>query len=317
MPDLGPLSDIEKPIELIYRALEEERCWKLFLECLIERLDLTFSTIVVAYPRSHTLSWSHYAGVTADFFAVYKTVWMARDPWMPTQWPSRAPVGQFLLSEELVPDELLYQNQAFLDYFQPVGYHYGGGVVLARTQFQTASVGFARATRFGPLTEGEISWFGRLTPHLMRAVALHGRIGRLDAERTALLSYLNAVAVGILLLNNKGDILLANAPAEMILEKAQGLTREGGQVRALDQSEHAQLLSILAKAGTTLPDSKRVAGPWPFRGRILRRCWSMHQPPILRRSTAWGWKLRTSSSGLSTQPNNVVSMRHRCRACSG
>jgi len=260
MSELGALQDIEQPIELIYQALDDERCWKLFLECLIERLKLTFATIVVAYPRSHSLSWSHYAGVSEEFFREYLTVWMNDDPWVPTQWPSRAPVGEFLRSENLVSDEELYRNDAFLKYFQPIGYHYGGGVVLARTEFQTASVGFARATHFGPLTEDEISWFRRVTPHLMRAVALQGRIGRLEAERTSLLAYFNTVAVGILLVNRKGDILLANAPAESILEKRDGLTRENRQLRAVDKHEQAQLLSILEKAGTTLPDIKKEAG---------------------------------------------------------
>ena len=90
MSELGALQDIEQPIELIYQALDDERCWKLFLECLIERLKLTFATIVVAYPAGYNASFSHYAGVPEEVFNEYCKVWMDLDPWRKSEWPARA-----------------------------------------------------------------------------------------------------------------------------------------------------------------------------------------------------------------------------------
>src|ERR1035438_1329740 len=80
MSDISAPPNLDQPIELIYRALEDDRHWKEFLECVRERLQSSAVTLAMLYPRHHAYSFSHYVGVSKEDFQEYLDKWAVRDP---------------------------------------------------------------------------------------------------------------------------------------------------------------------------------------------------------------------------------------------
>jgi DNA-binding CsgD family transcriptional regulator len=87
-----------------------------------------------------------------------------------------------------------------------------------------------------------------LIPHLQRAVQLHQRITGLQKERNLALDALNRWPLGVILVNAKGQVLLANRAAEAILKKKDGLFFDRGALRAARPAETATLRKLILGA---------------------------------------------------------------------
>jgi DNA-binding CsgD family transcriptional regulator len=258
--DHSPLAHLDLPIDLIYRALEEDRYWKEFLESVKERLQLSGATLSMYYPRHHTYSFSHYVGVSKEDFQEYLDKWAARDPLRKKVTSGSYPLGVILPTQELIRDNELTADECWREFLGPIGLHYGFVALLARDDFQIASIYGGRATHLGALTAPEMEWVQALLPHLGRAVSLHGRIARLQTERDALFAYFDSIETGMVMVTQNGVILLANAPAESLLAKGEGLIVLDGRLNAVDAAEQRSLEAIILRAGAaTLTDKQPKA----------------------------------------------------------
>ena len=155
MSNTPPSSDPLLPIDLIYHALEDERYWKDFLDFVVKRLNLAFAAFGLVYPRRQSQSLSYYVGLPEEVLKQYLTHWVHEDPWVKTDRAWGLPVGQIIRSEHVIPDEELCRTAAFREWMQPIGYHYGAGMVLARSDYQFAYLSVYRGTSLGPLSELE------------------------------------------------------------------------------------------------------------------------------------------------------------------
>lgn len=261
--DHSPHPPLSESIELIYRALEDERFWKNFLEHMRSRLQFTVAAMSVTYPRQNGFSFSQYAGSSEKDVQEYLDKWVTRNPWRTKLMSRPSPVGALVPTHELVSDEELMADECWTEFLGPRGMHYGFSALLAQDEFQLSSIYGVRASYLGPLTEAEMAWVRNLLPHLVRAVSLHGRIARLQTERDALLAYSDSMETGIILVNQNGDIHFANEPAETILAKGQELVRRDGRLCATDSLEQSRLETLLLRAGNTLP--RRTAEVWHHR----------------------------------------------------
>ncbi len=258
MSDTIPSSN--DPIELIYRALEDERYWKDLLEIVRVRLQFTMATIAVTYPHDNAISFTYYAGVSDEELREYRETWGARNPWRNKLIARQAPLGALIKTEDLISDEELAADECWREFLGPKGLHHGFVALLAQDENQFSTIHGARATHLGPLTKSEMEWLQGLLPHLMRGVSLHGRLARLQSERDALLAYSDSLETGIILVNQSGNIHFANQPAEAILARGSELIRRDGRLCALDAHAQRRLESLILRAGNTLPDETRKAG---------------------------------------------------------
>jgi DNA-binding CsgD family transcriptional regulator len=260
MSDQSAPPNLDQPIELIYRALEDDRYWDDFLECVKDRLRFSAVTLATLYPRHRAYSFSHYVGVSKEDFQKYLDKWAARDPLRKKVLSGSYPLGVLLPTQQIIQDKELMADECWRDFLRPLGLHYGFVALLARDEFQIATVQAGRATHLGPLTPSETEWVQALLPHLMRAVSLHARIARLQTERNALFAHFDSIGTGMVMVTQNGAILLANAPAESILAKDAGLTVQDGRLHAVDAIEQQSLEALILRAGNTLPYEQRKAG---------------------------------------------------------
>lgn len=251
---------LDLAIDLVYRALEDDRYWKDFLECVKERLQFSAATLAMLYPRHHAYSFTHYVGVSKEDVQEYLDKWAAQDPLRKKVMSGSYPLGVVLPTQTVTPDEEYMAGDCWHEFLRPRGVHYGFVALLARDEFQIASIQGGRPTHLGPLTAPEVEWVQGLLSHLVRAVSLHGQMARLQTERDALFAYFDSMDIGIILVSQDGGIQFANVPAEAILAKGEELVRRNGLLSAVNSREQRRLETLILRAGNTLPDEKREAG---------------------------------------------------------
>ena len=106
-----------------------------------------------------------------------------------------------------------------------------------------------------------------LLPYVARAIEQQRPFKLLQARFNAVLSVLDRLGVGVLILNHTGEIVVANAEAERVIDAADGLTRtRDSHLTAIDPATAAQLGRALEQATQAarlemkhLPDSLPVA----------------------------------------------------------
>ncbi len=251
---------VDRPIEYIYHALEDERYWEAFLECMRVRLRLTAATFSVTYFRHNVYSVSHYVGLSQDDFQKYLDKWVSRNPWRNRFLSRQFPIGLLVTSQELTSDEELMADECWRAFLAPRGMHYGFHAVLARDDCQFSSIHAARPAYLGTLSQPEMDWIQALLPHLVRAVSIHGRMARLQAEREALLAYFHTMQIGVILVNQAGDIRFANGPAEAIVAKREALVRRDGRLIAVNDADQRRLEALILGACIPLPGEGPNAG---------------------------------------------------------
>lgn len=251
---------LDRPIECIYRALEDERYWAAFLEHMRVRLRFTAATFSVTYSRHNAYSVSHYVGLSHQDFQEYLDKWVSRNPWRNRFLSRQFPIGVLVTSQELTSDEELLADECWREFLAPRGMHYGFHAVLARDDCQFSSIHGARATCLGPLSQPEMEWIQGILPHLVRAVSIHGRMARLQAERDALLAYFHTMQIGVILVNQAGDIRFANEPAEAIVAKREALVRRDERLMAVNDADHRRLEALISGACSRPPGGCPGAG---------------------------------------------------------
>jgi DNA-binding CsgD family transcriptional regulator len=89
------------------------------------------------------------------------------------------------------------------------------------------------------MTQGESQRVGQLLPHLARAVELRRPFALLQSRFQAILSVLDRLGIGVLVLLDDDHILLANAEANRILDAGDGLRRHSNGRLAIPDRQGA------------------------------------------------------------------------------
>jgi DNA-binding CsgD family transcriptional regulator len=100
----------------------------------------------------------------------------------------------------------------------------------------------------GPFGAAEERLLRALMPHLQRAVQLHRRLAAAELTSRSLAESMDRLPYGVILLDERGQVLLANWFARGRLAACDGLTEERGTLGASMRSESSALRRLVADA---------------------------------------------------------------------
>lgn len=105
-----------------------------------------------------------------------------------------------------------------------------------------------------PFSAGDLALIRDLLPHLTRALGLHARIQRQEAERAIYEGCLDHLVLGCVLLDGDARLLCVNRAARAIVDKHQGIELNHGRIQLQDRSvqrtlDRAIATAIAARAG--------------------------------------------------------------------
>jgi len=134
-----------------------------------------------------------------------------------------------------------------------------------------ASLWMARFENRPPFSNRDLNLFGDLLPHVARAMTVHHRIARAELEANMATGAIDRVAVGMVLLDASGRVVIANREARRIFDLGDGIGVAGRQLVAADGSQTAKLRRLVRDVGDLGAGAADTEPPGGAAIRIGRR----------------------------------------------
>jgi len=199
-----------------------------------------------------------------DLIDVWMSEFSGYDPW----------IERF--ADKLRPGELLHagsqpflaemrQTKVYGAFFGPAGVDDVIATSMTIREGLHTYMGVYRARSEGLFAASDVARARQVTPHLVRAAAIHERIGVLGANTAATQALLESLPWGVLLLDGSGKLLWANRQGERYLRQDAALALREGALRARDAGVDAELQAACAAAARV---AEERAAPPPGRVAI-------------------------------------------------
>ena len=161
-------------VALVYAALDDPGGWTRFLQAFVTAVNTTQAVFSLTHSDHWEWSISAYVGLEEESIRQYAEAWAIHDPWVAHLNMGGAARGLVVPSQELCPDDVLEELEIYRQFLKPLGFHYGGGVLLDSQPTLTAFMSTSRPKSRGTLNSEELGLWQSLVPHMQRAIRLHG-----------------------------------------------------------------------------------------------------------------------------------------------
>lgn len=112
-----------------------------------------------------------------------------------------------------------------------------------------------------PFGEADHDCLQSLVPHLRRAVELRAHLDEKDASRSVAQDVIEGMLTGVVLLDEHGRVLMANAAARRIARAEDGLAFAGERLRASSPPTTARLRGRVGRIEATSPGERGTSVP--------------------------------------------------------
>jgi DNA-binding CsgD family transcriptional regulator/PAS domain-containing protein len=171
---------------------------------------------------------------------------------------SKGHAGQIIRTSELVPDRIFQRSRMYQEYWRPRDLSHALRMTVAIHGGTHHAVNLIRPKLGARFEERDMALARLLMPQLQRAVEVRRRLSEIDVLAGAALAALDLLRHAILLLDQNGRVLHANASGEALLRQADALGAHEGQLFARTRAATSQLHAVVGRAA-----GRAGAGPGP------------------------------------------------------
>lgn len=234
-------------LDALFASLLDESPWVAFLEMLEQELPCHYCTMVLRKPRvgdpGVVVSTQ---GNSAALVALQERIF-SLSPFL------ELPLNQIcILSEMISETELKTLYPEYYAYMR----EYGDAADLIGVDLQEPLTGMIFRLRCSRLTgepefgDSERKTFEALLPRLRTAIALYARIARQEYQLSISDQAVDQLAIGSIVLDEQGQVLLKNTVADRLLQKQDGLCLRDGQLHCTDAASERSLYNLLKQIRT-------------------------------------------------------------------
>jgi DNA-binding NarL/FixJ family response regulator len=244
------LSRIEEPpnelLDLIYDAAADDRLWVPVLEEIAKLTNSAAGVLLCQSIRDRTIFFEHHTNTSEECIRILKDRHMV-NPWT-VHMSTHSPVGVVVPSDAILPLSNLQRTAFFDEVMRPQGL--GHSAMIGLAQKPDFGVGFSvnRGPRQGPYGDQELRLLEKLGPHMLRSVRLGLRMDAYKALQRAEWQTLEALAVGVILLDRKARVLFANRAARFLDGEHGPLRLRHSKVAHISPSHSRRLDEIVQSA---------------------------------------------------------------------
>lgn len=236
-------------IECIYRAGVEPEAWQAVAETLSKRLDDAACMIAFLLPGEGGM-WPRYTvGLDPDYVDRYTQTLFEGVPWS-TKFIHRF-VDRFGTMGEVLGHVDLAASPFYREWLEPQGlgavWPAGHSLIDGRGEV-AGGISFYRQEGRPDFTDAELAELDAFVPHLRRAFQTHLALHAAQMLRGALAEAVDLLPTGLILLDQRRNIVLKNRGADRILKLSDGVRCDGGGPSADDARENAELQVLIADA---------------------------------------------------------------------
>lgn len=224
----------------IYEAATGGGSWSAVGRRLQALLGAHSGAIMLSDPATGALEVLHHDGVPPDAVDAYRRHYRSVDLWTTraAQLAMKGRARVLVHGEMLVSDEEFLRSEFWNDFARPLGMRYVVGTVAPLGAAGMMPIGLHRSPGRPNFSVEERRLLDALVPHLGRALQLRHRLG---LAASPALGALDALPLGVLVLDSEASVLVANRAAE-------ALAREGSPLRLVRAEGHGHATRTVALA---------------------------------------------------------------------
>ena len=268
-------------IRRIYEAALDPSAWQAFVEELSDvyhGASVGFALQLPGFPRPEGALYA-VGGFKPEYRAIFAEHVARGLPWEEAR--RKHFVGRFGLGSEVFPDAEVADTDFYREWMKPqdLAPVCPIGHTLALEEGRpVASLAIFRGGRGGPWKASDLAVGDLLVPHLAQAYRIHRRV----RANAALAEAIDRLPTGVILLDARGQRVIANRAAEYVLELKDGLSvdeRGPRAHRAADDAVLQEMVSHATRANTTgrMPEGNVMAVSRPSG----RRAFPLMVAPLL------------------------------------
>jgi PAS domain-containing protein len=234
----------------IYDAAADEQQWPAFLESLADAISATATDLVyhdLTAPRATLLTairidpdaqrrYVEYYGA----FDPHRAAWLARF--------SRAGPETICTGEQLFAKDELERTEYFNDFSLVHDILHQLATPIAVNSSWACNLSCHRPASKKPFGSEDVRLLRHLWPHLQRAVQFHRKFAELEGQQRASLDALDRLSTAVILLDQRGKVLLANREARRVLGQSDGLSARKLELAAARPDQNRELRRAIADA---------------------------------------------------------------------
>ncbi len=251
-------SEADSVIAALYGAAASEEEWRPALSGAADSLGAADIHYVVFDKNSYAVRFSAGTGRFGEtVYDEYFAEWMAIDP--RARSTLRLPVGSAFACHLLFDEAFVRHDRFFNEFLAPLGLRWSVCAKLYEDDRTVAVAGVTRRMAEEPYQGEARAAVDRFLGHLGRAARLHERFRALAGMLSATRTIADSLAPALMVLDTAGRQVTANAAAEEILGREDGLLLRDGRLWARDAESRAKLAAVLAQAAR----GEAGSGPLP------------------------------------------------------
>jgi DNA-binding CsgD family transcriptional regulator len=162
-------------------------------------------------------------------------------------------------------DEELRSSRVYKEVLSVGGVEYSLGANFTEDDRALSFFLVLRDATMPPFTQEDCDKMAVLIPHLARALRLQRELDTLTLDNQAGFGALDSMAVGVMIIDDGGRVRFANAMAEGILARADGLHVVDGRLHGVDEGGTHLARHIDGVHGTANADARRAHRPLKVR----------------------------------------------------
>ena len=226
----------------IYQGSFEDVSWKESLELLREFLDARFVTLsLVAKTPLRQEATINVGPIALDQFVQYESEYQKHRPNVETRLGQVYTINDWLTlnrSEFGKFNELLEAGDIN---------HYMGSWVCSLDNID-CFIRVMRARDADPFMKEEANLISLIAPHFARALEIRSRLAQSEIVNQIYADAMDRLAVGGIVIDENGKILVMNAIAAELMNRRDGLTMVNGTVRATSTQDDRALQNLIRAA---------------------------------------------------------------------
>lgn len=153
-----------------------------------------------------------------------------------------------LVATHIMPPEMHAKMPVFQDWAIPQGFHDVMSTVPLATPERLVTLDMIRHAKDGPISPRDIEILGLLAPHVRRAMTISNLFDLRAIEIGSFKAAIEALSVGIVMVDASGKVIEANQCAAHLLLRAGLITDETGCLMATDEVINAELRDAIQRA---------------------------------------------------------------------
>lgn len=279
--------ELSELLHLVYAAAADEHLWPGVLQAVATSLRGRTGVLFTPYLPPQEKGMYHALNITPEQSMLWATKYLALDLWTNRAFErGLVTQGAVITDADTATEEEFRASVIYQDLFSTmdVGRFCSGVIFDNSTDGIPATVVTTHRSFSAPaFSQQDRNWLGLLLPHLSRSLGLMYTIHRAQLLQGSMLSALDGLPLGVMLLNADGQLVHANTAAKLVLARQDGLAcSPSGQLVALPLRAGQPHLADWLRAQTHLatPDVLHFADAFLARRSLAGQVYSVQCCPV-------------------------------------